>query len=84
MREIEFEQWSDDIRKKLLLSLKLYGFGKTEQDIEPLTPATDGRKTLLTVMAIWESSRTARSGWWTRRPGDSRSDWACRPAGQRH
>ena len=32
-----------------------------EEDIEPLTPAIEGRKTLLTVMAIRESSRTGKS-----------------------
>jgi len=32
-----------------------------EQDIEPTTPATDGRKTLATVCALKESSRTGKS-----------------------
>jgi len=32
-----------------------------EEDIEPLTPASEGRKTLMTVMALWESERTGRA-----------------------
>jgi predicted dehydrogenase len=32
-----------------------------EQDIEPLTSAEEGRKTLLTVMALWESSKTGKA-----------------------
>jgi predicted dehydrogenase len=31
------------------------------EDFDPLTSAEDSRKTLLTVMAIWESSRTGKS-----------------------
>ena len=32
-----------------------------EEDIEPLTPAEEGRKTLMTIMALWESARTGKS-----------------------
>ena len=32
-----------------------------EEDFAPLASAEEGRKTLLTVMAIWESSRTGKS-----------------------
>ena len=32
-----------------------------EEGTEPLTSAEDGRKTLLTVMALWESTDTGRA-----------------------
>ena len=42
-------------------TIQQHFFRCVEEDIEPLTPATDGRKTLLTIMAIWESSRTGKA-----------------------
>ena len=52
-----------DIQKVQLRSesIQQHFFRCIEEDIEPLTPAADGRKTLLTVMAIWESARTGKS-----------------------
>jgi predicted dehydrogenase len=41
-------------------SIQQHFFRCIEEDIEPLTPAEDGRKTLLTVMALWESARTGK------------------------
>ncbi len=32
-----------------------------EQDIEPLTPAAEGRKTLMTILALWKSSKTGKA-----------------------
>lgn len=42
-------------------SIQQHFFRCIEEDIEPLTAATDGRKTLLTIMALWESSRTGKA-----------------------
>jgi len=42
-------------------TIQQHFFRCIEEDIEPLTPAAEGRKTLLTVMALWESSRTGKS-----------------------
>jgi predicted dehydrogenase len=42
-------------------SIQQHFFRCIEEGITPLTAATDGRKTLLTVMALWESTRTGRS-----------------------
>lgn len=42
-------------------SIQQHFFRCIEEDIEPLTPAADGRQTLLTVMALWESAATGKS-----------------------
>jgi UDP-N-acetylglucosamine 3-dehydrogenase len=39
-------------------SIQEHFFRCIEEDIEPLTPATEGRKTLATIAALWESQRT--------------------------
>jgi UDP-N-acetylglucosamine 3-dehydrogenase len=42
-------------------SIQEHFFRCIEEGVEPLTPAEDGRKTLLTVMALWESAATGKS-----------------------
>ena len=42
-------------------SIQQHFFRCIEEDITPLTAATDGRQTLLTVMALWKSARTGKS-----------------------
>jgi len=42
-------------------SIHQHFFRCIEEQITPLTSAADGRKTLLTAMAIWESARTGKS-----------------------
>jgi predicted dehydrogenase len=42
-------------------SIQQHFFRCIEEDLDPLTGAEEGRKTLLTVMAIWESARTGKS-----------------------
>jgi len=42
-------------------SIHQHFFRCIEENLEPLTSADEGRKTLLTAMAIWESSRTGKS-----------------------
>ncbi|MCY3020976.1 MAG: Gfo/Idh/MocA family oxidoreductase [Planctomycetota bacterium] len=42
-------------------SIQEHFFRCIEEGAEPRTPAADGRKTLLTVMALWESARTGKA-----------------------
>jgi len=42
-------------------SIQEHFFRCIEEDIEPRTPAVEGRKTMLTVMALWESARTGKA-----------------------
>ena len=42
-------------------SIQQHFFRCIEEGIEPLTSAADGRRTLLTVMALWESAATGKA-----------------------
>lgn len=42
-------------------TIQAHFFRCIEEDIEPRTSGEDGRKTLLTVMALWESARTGKA-----------------------
>lgn len=51
------------IRKVVSLNetIQEHFFRCIRDDVEPLTSGADGRKTLLTVMALWESARTGKA-----------------------